>query len=90
MKYGSSSDSLNWRDSGGKRPKISGPGTGGAGPSVASVGDVGDPAAPDVAPPVAFSFAEDEGTGSQPWARVGFAGLRGGALRLFLGTDDAG
>lgn len=41
-------------------------------------------------PPLVLSFADAEGTGSQPWAGVGFAGSRGGALRLFFGTDDAG
>lgn len=41
-------------------------------------------------PPADFNFAEDEGTGSQLWAGVGFAGSRGGAFRLFFGTDDAG
>jgi hypothetical protein len=41
-------------------------------------------------PPVDFNLAEDEGTGSQLWAGVGFAGSRGGAFRLFFGTDDAG
>jgi hypothetical protein len=72
MKYGSSSCSLSLRDSGGKRPKTSGPG--------ASVGDV----------PAPLSFADVEGTGSHAWAGAGFAGSRGGALRLFFGTEDAG
>lgn len=77
------------RDSGGNRPRISGPGNeGGSG----SVGDVGDAAvAPAVeAPALGLSFADVDGIGSQPWAGVGFAGSRGGALRLFFGTDAAG
>ena len=41
-------------------------------------------------PPAVFNLAEVGGTGSQLCAWVGFAGSRGGALRLFFGTDDAG
>ena len=53
-----------------------------------SVGEVGVPL---VDGPIAdFSFADDEGTGSQLWAGVGFAGSKGGALRLFFGTEDIG
>ena len=37
-----------------------------------------------------FSFAEADGTGSQLWAGVGFAGSSGGALRLLFGTDEIG
>ena len=37
-----------------------------------------------------FNFAEEEGTGSQPWAGVGFAGSRGGAFRLLFGIEDTG
>lgn len=51
--------------------------------------DVGDPAA-DELPTEDFSFADDWGTGSHPWAAVGFAGSSGGAFRLFFGTEDAG
>lgn len=57
-----------------------------------SLGDVGDAAVPAavVLPPLGLSFADVDGIGSQPWAGVGFAGSRGGALRLFFGTDAAG
>ena len=91
-KYGSNSCSLSLRVSGGKRPRISGPGFTGGETSVFSVGDVGEPALPGdgIAPPVAFSFAEEDGTGSHPCAGLGFAGSRGGALRLFFGIDEAG
>ena len=37
-----------------------------------------------------LSLAEAEGTGRKEWPGVGLAGSRGGALRVFLGTDDAG
>ena len=37
-----------------------------------------------------LSLAEEEGTGSQSCAAVGFAGSNGGALRLLLGTDETG
>lgn len=43
----------------------------------------------DVGPAV-LSLAEAAGTGSQLWAGVGFAGSKGGAFRLFLGTDTTG
>lgn len=88
MKYGSSSCSVSLRDSGGKRPRTSGPGNDcGSG----SVGDVGETApSDDTTTPLVLSLAEVDGIGSQPWPGVGFAGSRGGALRLFLGTDDAG
>ena len=50
---------------------------------------MGDAALP-AAPPLGLSLAEADGIGSQPWPGVGFAGSRGGALRLFFGTEDAG
>lgn len=37
-----------------------------------------------------FSFAEADGIGSQLCAGVGLAGSKGGALRLFFGTDETG
>jgi len=53
-----------------------------------SVGETGVPVLDVVAED--FSFAELEGTGSQLCAGVGFAGSRGGAFRLFLGTEATG
>jgi hypothetical protein len=53
-----------------------------------SVGEVGVPLIDVLV--ADFSFAEDEGIGSQLWAGVGFAGSSGGALRLFFGTEDIG
>ena len=53
-----------------------------------SVGEVGVPLVDVLV--TDFNFAEDEGTGSQLWAGVGFAGSKGGALRLFFGTEDIG
>lgn len=53
-----------------------------------SDGEVGIPV--PVVPEVDFSFADDDGTGSQACAGVGFAGSRGGAFRLFFGTEAAG
>jgi hypothetical protein len=69
---------------------MSGPGIEGGGPSgSAEEGDAGPPV--DVTtPPLGLSFADEDGTGNHPWAGVGLAGSRGGALRLFFGTDDAG
>lgn len=37
-----------------------------------------------------FSFAVLEGMGRKLWAGVGFAGSRGGALRLFFGNEEIG
>ena len=53
-----------------------------------SVGEVGVPLIDELV--TDLSFAEDEGTGNQLWAGVGFAGSKGGALRLFFGTEDIG
>lgn len=92
MKYGSSSDSDNLSAEGGKRPKICGPGVVCAaadGIEAPSGGATGVPLAVVVAADD-FSFAEEDGTGSHWCAVDGFAGSRGGALRLFFGTDDTG
>jgi hypothetical protein len=76
---------------GGKRPSICSPGV-----DCAVVGDACGKSDGDVGAPVAIgpvddlNFADVEGTGSQAWAGVGFAGSSGGALRLFFGTDEAG
>lgn len=79
-KYGSRSCSLRLRDVGGKRLR-KGPFPG---PDEAwSEGD-GEVAEDD------FSFADDEGIGSQACAGFGFAGSSGGALRLFLGMEETG
>lgn len=40
--------------------------------------------------PPDLSLAEDEGMGSHAWAELGFAGSRGGAFKLFLGTEETG
>ena len=53
-----------------------------------SEGDTGVPTF-DVGPED-FSFAEEDGTGSQACAAVAFAGSSGGALRLFFGTEAIG
>jgi len=37
-----------------------------------------------------FSFADDEGTGSQLWAGVGLEGSSGGAFILLFGIDATG
>lgn len=55
------------------------------GEAVRSVFELGDPPTDGD-----FSLADDWGTGSHPWAVVGFAGSSGGAFKLFLGTEDAG
>ena len=39
---------------------------------------------------VDFSFADDEGTGSQLCAAVGWEGSRGGAFMLLFGMDATG
>lgn len=52
----------------------------------ASGGDDGVP----VTERLPLSLAEDDGTGSQACAGFGLAGSNGGALRLFLGTDETG
>ena len=90
IKYGSRSVSLNLSPAIGKRPKICGPGVVCAAVEgkVCSGGDIGVPLA-DVCPP-GLIFADAEGIGNQLWAGVGFAGSRGGAFRLFLGTEDTG
>jgi hypothetical protein len=58
------------------------------GKAVFSAGEVGVPLVDVLV--MDFSFAEAEGTGSQLWAGVGFAGSSGGALRLFFGTEERG
>ena len=56
--------------------------------TVCSGGDAGVPLLEVVV--ADFSFADEDGTGRKACAGVGFAGSRGGAFRLFLGTDAAG
>jgi len=58
------------------------------GNAVLDGGDWGIPLA-DV-PIFDFNLADTDGTGSHAWPGDGFAGSRGGALRICLGTDATG
>lgn len=53
-------------------------------------GEFGVPLAEVVLLPTDFSFAVDDGIGKKLCPGVGFAGSRGGALRLFLGNVETG
>ena len=91
MKYGSRSSSLRLAFCGGKRPNICGPGivcAAAEGNVECSGGEAGVPLEDVVLEDL--SFAEEDGTGRKACAGDGLAGSRGGAFKLFFGTEDAG
>lgn len=53
-------------------------------------GELGVPLAVIELLPADFSLAVEEGMGKKLCPGVGFAGSRGGALRLFFGSDEIG
>jgi len=53
-------------------------------------GEAGVPLADVALVPADFSLAVDEGIGKKLCPRVGLAGSKGGALRLFFGNDETG
>lgn len=53
-------------------------------------GELGVPLADVVLAPADFSLAVADGMGKKLCPGVGFAGSKGGALRLFFGSDETG